>query len=478
MTATGTNDDHLALDAATVALIERAHECSGVAAIDDHLPHQNFGSMWASLASEGADRLWMSYYPCVGEETPQTLTVGEFAESVERVAQLLAQEYGIGEGATVATLMINQPLTAAIYFAAWRLGARVVPISPEEPDQQVGEIVHDAGATLLIAHTICKDDLGPLDEVLTRLLGENLQRSVVLDGTTRDGALTAGWDDFNAALNEFDVSKTSAKPPDVHWDTEALIAYPIGVMGRPLGAVLTQKQLFAAAYGIAKWHNIDEHAVLMNSLPLHRVGEIVLSLVMPAFAGAQVVMNRHFSAKGVWKKLAEHNVTIASVVPRFLQELMESGEDFDPQTIPGFCYFISRSQPLTVDAAGEFQDRFGLKIVHGYGLDETASFSCFLPTTLDWHEHVQWVRDHEVPSVGVPMLVNDVDIHDTEGVSIGTGREGELVARGHNIMARYHGNPEANARVFRQGWLHTGYKGYKLRSNDDREYFFVTGRIE
>jgi long-chain acyl-CoA synthetase len=368
-------------------------------------------------------------------------------------------------------------VTAAIYFAAWRLGARVVPVNPDESDEQIGAILCDAKANLLIVHTTCRDDHEPLDRVLESMEREDFQRTLVLDGASRHAALVAGWEDFNAALEDVDAKELPPPSPEALGNAHALVLYPSEGQGELLGAILTQRQLLATAHGIAEWHGIDEHTVLMGMLPLYRGSEVVLSLITSAFAGAEFVLNREFTVAGFWRKLAEHNVSLVSVLPKCLHLLLATEEEYSPENISNFRHFICRSQPLAVEAAGEFQDRFGLKIVHGYGLNETACYSCFLPIALEWAEHMEWICDHEVPSVGVPMIVNDVEIHDPDGKPLPAGEKGEIVARGHNIMAGYLNNPPANAAAFSGGWLHSGYQGFKLRSEDGRDYFFITGRV-
>ncbi|HVP10749.1 MAG TPA: AMP-binding protein [Phycisphaerae bacterium] len=468
----------MAADAKTASWIEQAHHCEKLPSIDDCLPYRDLGAMWSTLVDRWADRPWMTYYPCnsAGEE-PVRFTLGEFSDLIDRVAVLLENEYGISRGRTIALMTVNQPLTAAIYFAAWRLGARVVPISPAESDERIGAILGHVGANQLIVHTTCRADHEPLDRVLESTQREEFQRTLVLDGASRHAALVAGWEDFNEALEEADGKAAASLPSVASWDAEAMVLYPSVERGRLTGVVLTQKQLLAAAYGISQWHGIDEHTVMMSVLPLHRASEVILALVTAAFVGAEVVLNRDFAVEGFWRKLAEHDVNIVSVIPKFLHALMATEEEYDPEKLAGFRHFISRSQPLTVEAAGEFQDRFGLKIIHGYGLNETACYSCFLPVELEWSEHVEWLCDHEVPSVGMPIIVNDVDIHDANGKSLRPGEKGEIVARGHNIMAGYLNDPQANAEIFSHGWLHSGYEGLKLRSEDGHDYFFVTGQI-
>ena len=477
MPAHNTSERSTAADPRIAASIEEAHRCEKLPNLDDCLPYRDFTLLWAALASRWGNRPWMTYYPCkeVGEQ-PSSLSFGEFSDLIDRVAALLANEYGISAGRTIALMTINQPITAAIYFAAWRLGARVLPVNPDESDERIGAILSDAKANLLIVHTTCRDDHEPLDRVLEIAEREAFQRTLVLDGASRHAALVAGWEDFNAALEDVGARGSPPALPESPGNADALLLYPSEGQGELIGAVLTQRQLLATAYGIAEWHGIDEHTVLMGVLPLYRGSEVVLSLVTSAFAGAEFVLNREFNVAGFWRKLAEHNVSFVSVLPKCLHLLLATEEEYAPEDISNFRHFICRSQPLAVEAAGEFQDRFGLKIVHGYGLNETSCYSCFLPIALEWAEHMGWICDHEVPSVGVPMIVNDVDIHDPNGKPLPAGEKGEIVARGYNIMAGYFNNPTAAATAFRGGWLHSGYQGFKLRAEDGRDYFFITGR--
>jgi long-chain acyl-CoA synthetase len=477
MSSDGRNSHVENPEARLAAWNEQAHHCEKLLRMEDFLPCQNLGEIWAVQTSRWPDRFWLSYYPCIDpKESPARYTFAGFLELIEQIAAVLRGEYGVRLGDTVALMSFNQPLTVAIYFAAWRLGARVVPIHPAEPDGRLCAILVDSSARLFIMHAACRGDHEALDQAIEAALGADFQRCLIMDGPGRRAALVAGWEDFGATLAEVSASGVAFEPSEVSWDSDALVTYPADPQMPPTGVVLTQKQLMAAAYGISQWHALDEHAVLMNVLPLHRAAEVIFSLVTSAFVGAQLILNARFTPEGFWSKLSEHDVSTVSMIPRFMHELLERPEDCDPQAVPNFRHFVSRSQPLTVEAAAAFQDRFGLKIVYGYGLNETAGYSCFLPVSLDWHEHKEWICDHEVPSVGVPIVVNDVDVHDAEGRPLGRGQRGEIVARGHNIMAGYLNKPEATARVFRNGWFRSGYTGYKLCGNDGQDYFFVTGR--
>ncbi len=456
-------------DTRTSAMIQAAHVCESLPNIDDCLPYRNFGDMWASLARQWPDRRWLAYYPCREvDENPEWFTFGRFSELVDRVAILLAREYRISAGCTIATMTVSQAFTAALYFAAWRLGARVVPINPRWPDQRVADIVAGAEAILLVLHTATREDLEPLDAVLD----EDMQRTLILDGTHRNGALAAEWDDFNAALDEVDLSGTVPPVPDVHWDTDALVVHMVAAVGT--GVVLTQKQLFAGAYGVTQWHGINERGVLMTALPLPDVDGMMMSLIAPAFVGAQVVVNRTFRARGFWQKVARHNVEIVSLAPPLLEKLLETGEEIDRGAMPNFRHFICGGGPLSTDLIRSAQEQLGLKIVYGHHRNETAGYTSFVPADLDWHEHARWMYGQEEPSIGMPIAVNEMAVHDAQGMPIPDGEKGEVVVRGHNVMSGYLNNPAASARAFAHGWFRTGDEGMRIRGEDGRTYYIVT----
>ncbi|HKQ50233.1 MAG TPA: class I adenylate-forming enzyme family protein [Phycisphaerae bacterium] len=457
-------------DAQTAKLIDAAHRCDTLPSIEDYLPYHNFGEMWESLAGAHGQRTWMTYYPCAADdETPTHFTFTQFADLIERVATLLSEKFGIKAGGAVATLTINQPLTVAIYFAAWRLGARVVPVNPSEADDRVGYIVQNSGATVLIAHRSCREDWAGVEAAIPK----TVSRAILLDAAGGP----VGWEDFGSLLEGVKSSGKSTVP-SVSWDSEALVVYTSGTTGNPKGVVLTQKQMFADAYAISQWHGIDEHTVMMNVLPIHHVNGIIVTLVTPAFGGAHVVVNKRFRSGGFWRKLAQNNVAIVSVVPTLLQFLFESNEEFAPEDLPNFRHFICGAGPLSVELARDFQDRFGLKIMHGYGLSETVCYSCFLPTDLEWDEHCAWMYDHGFPSIGAPVITNEMAIHDDQGQPVEDGKKGEIVIRGHNVMVGYFRNPEANATAFKFAWFRSGDEGFKLRGEDGKDYFFITGRIK
>jgi len=260
-------------------------------------------------------------------------------------------------------------------------------------------------------------------------------------------------------------------------EDEALVVYTSGTTGAPKGVVLTQQNLLVDADAIARWHGLGPDTRLMCVLPTHHVNGLVVTLVTPFLAGGSVVLNRRFRTRDFWPRLAREGVQVVSVVPTLLAFLLEeaAARGLD---LTRFRYPICGAGPLTVELAQRFEERFGFPIVHGYGLSETTCYSCFLPVDLAPGEHGRWMRDFGFPSIGVPLDVNEMAIHDAAGRELAPGERGEIVLRGPNVMKGYYRRPEANAETFAFGWFRSGDEGFFELDARGRRFFFITGRIK
>jgi long-chain acyl-CoA synthetase len=200
--------------------------------------------------------------------------------------------------------------------------------------------------------------------------------------------------------------------------------------------------------------------------------------VTPLLAGGSVVLARKFQASAFWETAASEGVEIVSVVPTLLAFLLEDPRGREGHDLSRFRHFICGAGPLTVELAARFEDRFGFRVVHGYGLSETTCYSSMLPVASKPEAHRGWLRDHGFPSIGTPLPPNEMAIHDAEGSAQPEGVRGEIVIRGVNVMRGYYRRPEANAETFAHGWFRSGDEGFFRRGADARKYFFITGRIK
>jgi long-chain acyl-CoA synthetase len=436
-----------------LARIAKARSSEGTKPCVGHLRFPTFAELIEARAQEGA-RPYLVYYD--EAEKRSALSHGEFAGRVASRARTLAEKAGIARGDRVATLMHNHPEAPITCFAAWRLGATVVPINMGEDDARISFVLENSGAKAVL---------------------------FLPDYAARVSSLSTGrahlpWIDVGALREEGSSLGFLERLPRPEPEDEALIVYTSGTTGPPKGVVLSQQNLLVDAQGIAAWHGIGERSRLGCVLPVHHVNGLVVTLVTPFVAGASVVLFRRFRTQDFWSVVGKEGVEIVSVVPTLLAFLLEDETRGQKRDLERMQHLICGAGPLTVDLARRFEERFSRRIVHGYGLSETTCYSCFLPTDLSDKEHAHWMRAFGFPSIGVPIPPNEMAIHDTEGRALGPGERGEIVIRGVNVMKGYHARPDANAQSFAFGWFRSGDEGFFERDERGRRFFFITGRLK
>jgi long-chain acyl-CoA synthetase len=362
------------------------------------------------------------------------------------------------------------------------LGATVVPINVNEEPERIKYILESSNTKLAFVNMI-------YIEKVSRIIDElPLLKKIFAYEPVEAGYKPSP--DISIVKYEEAMEKESSKfesDENVNQETESLIVYTSGTTGLPKGVVLTQYNLLIDADGISKWHKMEKSETMMCVLPIHHVNGTVVTLMTPMYYGGRTVLNQKFHTHTFFERLAKEKVQVVSVVPTLLQFLChdyDAGNDkdffhvFEEQLDMYFKHIICGAGPLTCELALKFENMFGLKIMHGYGLSETTCYSCFLPVNLNQEEHTMWLEEFGFPSIGVEIEPNEMDIHSQNGEPVSEGERGEIVIRGHNVMKYYDANPEANAKTFEFGWFRSGDEGFYKRDTQGRKYFFITGRIK
>lgn len=393
------------------------------------------------------------------EDRRVSFSYAEFCDEVENVARFL-QNRGLGRGDRIATVSHNHWQTVIQYFAAWILGVVVVPINLGEDDSRIAYILENGEVELAFIRSEYK-------EKIKKILGSYDKLKHIETVVCEESSDNFSIEDGTLNLPEQDLS-----------ESEALIVFTSGTTGPPKAVVLSQMNLLEDARSIAVWHGVDEDTRMMCVLPIHHVNGTVVTLLTPFFAGGSTVLNRGFRVSHFFRIINDEDVHIVSVVPTLLQFLNNYYEERKIPDYPGLSHIICGAGPLTVKTAKVFEERFGIPIIHGYGLSETTCYSCFLPLDIPDEEHEQWMRDFGYPSIGVPIPANEMDIQDDDGRSLPEGVRGEIVIRGVNVMLGYYQNQEANIEAFKNGWFRSGDEGFYKKDGDGRPYFFITGRLK
>ncbi len=113
----------------------------------------------------------------------------------------------------------------------------------------------------------------------------------------------------------------------------------------------------------------------------------------------------------------------------------------------------------------EFESRFGVKLLDGYGITETSTM-----VTMNWQTGARVMGSCGLPLAGLAVRI----VSPATGEDVAIGDEGELIVRGPNLMSGYHNKPQETASALRKGWYHTG----DLAKSDRDGFLTITGRLK
>ncbi len=424
--------------------------------VDHSLPDLETDIIQLIKQGIGQDKIFLVYISKKGDRTE--ISYRKFYELVLDTARFY-QNKGLKVGDKIATISHNHWHTVIQYFAAWFCGLVVVPVNLGEDDERIEYILKNSETKLALVR----------EEYVDRI--ENIRNSN--DELSEIEIISCG-----EKTDSFTTSEGELEERDFDSEADALIVFTSGTTGAPKGVVLLQKNLLEDARGISEWHHITSETKMMCVLPIHHVNGTVVTLMTPLFAGGSVVLNEKFSVDRFFPLIEQEQVHIVSVVPTLLQYLNSFYEDKEVPDLDTFSHVICGAGPLTVSVAKTFEERFGKRIIHGYGLSETTCYSCYLPLDIPDEEHKKWMQDYGYPSIGVAIRANEMAIHDEHGNGLEEEERGEIVIRGVNVMKGYFKNREANESVFKNGWFRSGDEGFYKTDSQGRKYYFITGRIK
>ena len=414
-----------------------------------------------------------------------------------RTLSLGLSALGVKAGDRVALMSDSRPEWVIADLAILTAGAVTVPIYPTLPAAAAGYILADSGAEVVIAAD--EAQAAKVREVRAEL--PQLQALVVIDagdGEEREGetTLAAVQASGHARLMAEDGLARRYKEQAAAIDAEELatIIYTSGTTGDAKGVMLTHAAIVANLFDIDAAVPFDDTDEALSFLPLSHAFERT-TVYMYLFKGVSITFAE--SLDTVPRDMARVRPTVMTAVPRVYEKLharvhetvaqapavrqrlfrwaVGSGRarvqaargGGRPPLLHGLAdrlvlskirertggrlrFVVSGGAPLPAHVA-EFLQAVGIPVLEGYGLTETAPVLTTNPL------------DAARPgTVGLPLPHVELRIAD----------DGEILARGPNLMRGYYGKPEATAEAIRDGWFHTGDIG----RFDGDGYLVITDR--
>jgi long-chain acyl-CoA synthetase len=411
-------------------------------------------------------------------------TYGEIQKMATGIATLLYGS-GLGQGERVAIISENNPHWVAAYFGILKAGGIVAPILTDFTGREMTTILKHSEATMVFisAKQISKFTGGFPESVKYIITIEDLELHTPdqLDQLLKNRSETIS----KVSLQESSGKQVSF-PVAKHTDL-AVIIYTSGTTGSSKGVMLTHDNLIFDTVHTKSIHQVVDTDVFISILPLAHTYECTIGMLIPVLNGASIhYIDKLPTAAYLGPLLKKIRPTTMLTVPLIIEKIyrnkVKPGLLKSPITA-ALLKFAPTRKVLHRAAGKKLKAFFGGRLrffgvggaalapdvekflieakfpyAVGYGLTETAPMlSGFGPD------------DAVYRSVGKPIVGIEMKINNPDPV---TG-EGEIVAKGRNIMLGYYKNEEQTKEVFTDdGYFRTG----DLGTIDKNGIFYIKGR--
>jgi long-chain acyl-CoA synthetase len=416
----------------------------------------------------------------------QHVTFEEHYRQAATLAQRLIDE-GVTKGDRVAIAARNLPEWVIAFWGTVITGAVVVPLNGWWTTDELIYGLNDSGTSVLFV------DEERLERIRPRL-GEltSLRTAVVLseepgrDARVGEPHAQVRLISFRNFLGEVDPNAT---PPDVALDADddTTMLYTSGTTGHPKGAVGSHRNIitnfmnlaFSAQRSALRFASpstpgseSNQNAGLL-SIPFFHATGCHAVLVPSTAVGGKIVMMHHFDAGKALKIIESERITSIGGVPTVAMQIIDHPDfaKFDTSSVKSIAY---GGAPAPPELVRRLQALFPLgQPSNGYGLTETSA-------GISGNSGPDYVAKPD--SCGPAYPVNEVAIvpEDYEGLEPGDDLPrgpdvvGELWIKGPNVIRGYWNKPEATAKAFTNGWLHSG----DIARIDDEGFIFIVDRAK
>ncbi|MDD3033184.1 MAG: AMP-binding protein [Bacteroidales bacterium] len=374
-------------------------------------------------------------------------TYTEFRQKTEEFEAILTKA-GIGKGDKVIILSQNMPNWPAAYFSITAFGRVAVPILPDFSETEVNNVIEHSEA-----------------------------KAVIVSEKLRYKLPSKTIDNLNAIINietletEFNEARiTPAEQGDAAHEDLAAIIYTSGTTGNSKGVMLTHRNLCTHLHAAAILRPGFSNDVWLSILPLSHTLESSLSMLLPMVSGSSVYyIEKAPTPTVLLQALKIVRPTTMLSVPMIMEKIYKSSilPKFEKSPAVKFIYRTTPGRKILNRIAGKkLMETFGGRIRFfgiggakldpeverflyeakfpygiGYGLTESCPLLAgAIPENVKWQSTGPAVH-------GIELRIDNPNPE--------TG-EGEIVAKGPNIMVGYYKNPEATKEAFTEdGWFRT-----------------------
>ncbi len=411
------------------------------------------------------------------------ISYSELGSKVKLISNYL-QNNEINNGDKIAILGENSPNLGIAYLATTTIGAIAVPILPEFQSQEIANILkHSEAKILFVSEKLFKNIP---DSFLTSenqiILLKNF--NIIPLGTTSENLNISSY----STIYDNSSNKDDFKGKSISEDEIATIIYTSGTTGSSKGVMLSHKNIIANVYSSTKILDIGTNDRFLSILPMSHTYENTLGFLFPLMMGSTIYyLGQMPTANILIAAMQKVKPTIMLSVPLIIEKIYKMSilKKFQANSVIRFLYKIPVIRKFLNQLAGkkllktfggelrffgiggaplspeveEFLIEAKFPYAIGYGLTETS------PLLAGTNPQKSKYRSTGPAVDQVQIKINNPD----------KNGEGEIFAKGSNVMLGYYKDKEKTDEVFTSdGWFKTGDLGVL----DEDNYLFIKGRLK
>ncbi|MFC1524393.1 class I adenylate-forming enzyme family protein [Thermodesulfobacteriota bacterium] len=378
----------------------------------------------------------------------------EVEQKANKIANWLLEK-GIKKGDRIALLLKNSINYITAYYGILKSGTVAVPLNTGLTANEVNQLLDDCQARIL----------------LTEPIFSNLLHEIIADHKLPDHLSDiAGIESFEGCSKEtilveqiFDAFSHQRPLINIIDQDMASIIYTSGSTGKPKGVVLSHLNVVTNTKSIVSYLSLEKIDRCMVVLPFYYVyGKSLLNTHF-AVGGTIIIDNRFTFPNVVLTNMIKENVTGFAGVPSTYSILLNKSA-ISKMTFPQLRYLTLAGGHMPLENKKRLITLFPTKkIFIMYGATEASARLSYLPP-----EEIQ----KRIKSIGKAIPNVELKLVLENGDDAPNGQEGQIVARGTNIMSHYWNNPDETQEALINGWYQTG----DLGTQDQDGFLYITGR--
>jgi acyl-CoA synthetase (AMP-forming)/AMP-acid ligase II len=386
------------------------------------------------------------------------LTFSQIEVKSNQLANYLKSR-GINRGDRVALILENSFNYIIAYYAILKAGAVTVALNTETKSDGLIYLLNDSEAKAIISQKRFSKELLPALNHTPYL------KEVIVEHTNLDQYKDIGHCN-TPDINKIFSIETKENPGVRSIDIDvASIVYTSGSTGKPKGVVLTHQNILANTKSIVEYLKLTSEDRIMVVLPFYYIyGKSLLNTHF-AVGGSVVIDNRFAFPNSVLETMKKTEVTGLSGVPSTFMILLNKSSIRD-YTFEKLRYVTQAGGAMAPAIQKEVTKVFSpadLFIMYG-ATEASARLSYLDPKDLP----KKW------GSIGKAIPNVDLFVADETGKPMPPNQEGQIVARGSNMMQGYWNDLEETTKVLKNGLYYTGDIG----TMDEEGFLYVVGRTK